>query len=108
MPGEAMATSTIRAKETSLLMATATKTGIKFACAAVSCLCSLLAATQVRAQTPVTSQDSRSQAPLPASPSLPISFGDLIQVSVFDNPDLSGPLRVDSNGNVELPLGGSI
>ena len=53
-------------------------------------------------------QASRSQAQLPASPSLPISFGDLIQVSVFDSPDLSGPFRVDSKGNLELPLGGTI
>ena len=39
---------------------------------------------------------------------LPISFGDLIQVNVFDNPDLSGQLRVDSKGSIELPLGGTI
>ena len=45
---------------------------------------------------------------VPASPSLPISFGDLIQVNVFDNPDLSGQLRVDSKGSIELPLGGTI
>jgi len=91
-------------------MAAATKTGIKCAGAAAWCLCSLLlAADQVDAQAPATTpQESRSQAPLPASPSLPISFGDLIQVSVFDNPDLSGPLRVDFKGTVELPLGGSI
>jgi polysaccharide export outer membrane protein len=46
--------------------------------------------------------------PVPASPSLPISFGDLIQVNVFDNPDLSGSFRVDSKGDVELPLGGKV
>jgi len=45
---------------------------------------------------------------IPAPPSLPISFGDLIQVNVFDNPDLSVSLRVDSKGEVELPLGGAI
>jgi polysaccharide export outer membrane protein len=44
----------------------------------------------------------------PAPPSLPISFGDLIQVAVFDNPDLSGPLRVNQNGEVVLPLGGAV
>ena len=44
----------------------------------------------------------------PASPSLPISFGDLIQVNVFDSPELSGSLRVNSRGEVELPLGGSV
>lgn len=69
----------------------------------------LIASAQARAQGPAApAQESHNQTPLPASPSLPISFGDLIQVSVFDSPDLSGPLRVDSKGSVELPLGGSI
>jgi polysaccharide export outer membrane protein len=45
---------------------------------------------------------------LPASPSLPISFGDLIQVDVFDSPELSTSLRVNSRGEVELPLGGAV
>jgi polysaccharide export outer membrane protein len=45
---------------------------------------------------------------IPASPSLPISFGDLIQVNVFDSPELSGALRVNSKGEVELPLGGAV
>jgi polysaccharide biosynthesis/export protein len=45
---------------------------------------------------------------IPASPSLPISFGDLIQVNVFDSPELSGSLRVNSKGEVELPLGGTV
>jgi len=44
----------------------------------------------------------------PAPPSLPISFGDLIQVTVFDSPELSGSLRVNSNGEVVLPLGGAV
>jgi polysaccharide biosynthesis/export protein len=69
----------------------------------------LLASAAVSAQvTGGVPQDSHNQMPLPASPSLPISFGDLIQISVFDSPDLSGPLRVDSKGSVELPLGGNI
>lgn len=45
---------------------------------------------------------------IPASPSLPISFGDLIQVDVFDSPELSASLRVSSKGEVELPLGGAV
>jgi len=91
-------------------MDTVTKTKNKLLVAAAFCLSSLLlASAHVGAQAPATlTQSSRNQMPLPASPSLPISFGDLIQVSVFDSPDLSGPLRVDSKGNVELPLGGSI
>jgi len=59
------------------------------------------------AQAPDSSaQGSRKM--VPASPSLPISFGDLIQVNVFDNPDLSASLRVDSKGEVVLPLGGAV
>ena len=29
-------------------------------------------------------------------------------MNVFDNPDLSVSLRIDSKGDVELPLGGAI
>lgn len=37
--------------------------------------------------------------------SLRISTGDLLNVNVFDTPELSGKLRVDDKGNVTLPLG---
>ena len=66
-----------------------------------------LASTVMFAQAPGTAANG-AHSQVPASPSLPISFGDLIQVNVFDNPDLSGSLRVDSKGAVELPLGGAI
>lgn len=39
---------------------------------------------------------------------LQISTGDLLDVNVFDTPDLSGKLRVDSRGTVTLPLGGDV
>ena len=90
-------------------MGTETKTRNKISRTVACCWCAmLLVSVPVSAQAAGPAQDGRSQMPLPASPSLPISFGDLIQVSVFDNADLSGPLRVDSKGNIELPLGGSI
>jgi polysaccharide export outer membrane protein len=44
----------------------------------------------------------------PAPPSLPISYGDLIEITVFDTPELSGSLRVNQQGEVELPLGGAV
>ena len=44
----------------------------------------------------------------PPPPSLPISFGDLIQVTVFDSPELSGAMRVNSKGEVVLPLGQAV
>ena len=42
------------------------------------------------------------------SPSLQISSGDLVQVLVFDTPELSGNLRVAQDGTVRLPLGGEV
>ena len=58
------------------------------------------------AANPPSTQPTRTMVPAP--PSLPISFGDLIQVTVFDSPELSGPLRVDSKGEAVLPLGGAV
>ena len=53
-----------------------------------------------------TNAPTRNMPPPP--PSLPISFGDLIQVTVFDSAELSGDLRVSSKGEVVLPLGGTV
>ncbi len=47
---------------------------------------------------------SRAQAPA----WLPISYGDLIDVSVFGSPELSGELRVNRDGDVVLPIGGAV
>jgi len=41
-------------------------------------------------------------------PSLPISFGDMIDITVFDSPDLSTSVRVNQKGDVVLPLGGAV
>src|SRR5580692_4291010 len=38
----------------------------------------------------------------------PIGAGDLVELSVFDTPELSGKLRVSNSGYVILPLVGSI
>src|ERR1700687_3065606 len=39
---------------------------------------------------------------------LQISAGDLLDLSVFDTPELSTKLRVDEHGAVTLPIGGSL
>jgi polysaccharide export outer membrane protein len=39
---------------------------------------------------------------------LQIAAGDLLDLSVFDTPELSAKLRVDEHGAVTLPLGGSL
>ena len=50
-------------------------------------------------------------AQLPVSPqvqNIPIGPGDLLDVEIFNTPELSGKLRVDQLGRITLPLGGDI
>lgn len=64
-----------------------------------------------RAQTRVennTDSATNGTTPKPASYSLLISSGDLLDLQVFDTPDLSGKLRVTERGEIALPLGGMI
>jgi polysaccharide export outer membrane protein len=42
------------------------------------------------------------------APPLRIGAGDLITLSVYDSPDLSGQFRVDEKGDVHIPLLGSV
>jgi polysaccharide export outer membrane protein len=46
------------------------------------------------------------QAAAPAS--LQISLGDLLDITVFDTPELSSRLRVNNHGDILLPLAGSV
>jgi polysaccharide export outer membrane protein len=44
---------------------------------------------------------------MPGAPhALRINSGDLIEVGVFDTPELSGKLRVDENGEITIPIAG--
>jgi len=43
-----------------------------------------------------------------AAPPLKIGAGDLIEVTMFENPDLSGRYRVDQNGDVTVTLVGHV
>lgn len=44
----------------------------------------------------------------PAIHALQISAGDLLDLNVFDTPELSAKLRVDEQGNVTLPVAGAL
>lgn len=44
----------------------------------------------------------------PMAHALQISSGDLLELNVFDTPELSGKLRVDERGNIALPLAGAL
>lgn len=62
----------------------------------------LSAAGMVNAQgTPVAESQ-------PSAPPLAIGSGDLIDIGVFDSPELSARLRVDQNGDVQPPLLGTV
>ena len=54
---------------------------------------------------PVNSNLPTTESPT-AAHALQISGGDLLEVNVFDTPELSGKLRVDERGNIALPVGG--
>jgi polysaccharide biosynthesis/export protein len=41
-------------------------------------------------------------------PALRLDAGDLLEITTFDTPELSGKFRVDSRGNVTLRIGGSV
>jgi len=44
----------------------------------------------------------------PSSAALLLDTGDLLDVRVFDTPELSGKVHVDENGEITLPLGGAV
>ena len=60
------------------------------------------------AQAPESAAPQKAQPTSVAPASLPIGVGDLLQVDVFDTPELSGRLRVDEHGEVQLPVGGTV
>jgi len=51
---------------------------------------------------------SAASVPSAVAHPLPISAGDLINVTVFDTPELSGPLRVNEKGFISVPIAGSL
>jgi polysaccharide biosynthesis/export protein len=57
---------------------------------------------------PISNAAATSAAVAPVAPALRIAAGDMIDVNVFDTPELSARLRVDSYGDVTLPVGGDL
>jgi polysaccharide export outer membrane protein len=54
----------------------------------------------------VSSNDSRNQAR--SSEDIQLSPGDLIEVNVFDTPEMSGKYRISTSGDIDLVLAGTI
>lgn len=78
--------------------------------AALALIVSLQPQSPAFAQTlaAVAAPNSEASAPVVVSGAhaLQISAGDLLEVAVFDTPELSGKLRVDEHGNIALPVAG--
>jgi polysaccharide export outer membrane protein len=73
-------------------------------------LCALLPVAIFAQDAPAAPSSASPQAaPTPANARvLRISTGDLIELGVFDTPELSGRLRVSESGEVMLPVAGAI
>ena len=57
---------------------------------------------------PVNTGTQAAMNPAPVSASPQISVGDLLEISIFDTPELSSRLRVNNHGEVVLPLAGGV
>jgi len=74
----------------------------------------LLAQTAASPSVPQASQQAPPANPqshpsaIPGVQNIPIGPGDLLDIEVFNTPELSGKLRVDQRGQVTLPLGGDV
>jgi polysaccharide export outer membrane protein len=66
----------------------------------------LLAASVALPQTLVPAATPTHPAPL--APAMRLDAGDLLEVTTFDTPELSGKFRVDGRGEISLPIGGAV
>ena len=65
------------------------------------------AATMVQPGTSAAAADKTTNRAAPSSDLL-LDTGDLVDVRVFDTPELSGKLRVNEQGEITLPIGGAV
>jgi polysaccharide biosynthesis/export protein len=75
---------------------------------AAACCALMIAQTIAVAQTPAGNAPQPGSSRPTMAPPLKIGSGDLIEVTMFDNPDLSGSFRVDERGDITVPLIGSV
>jgi polysaccharide export outer membrane protein len=71
-----------------------------------ACLTACLALLTAQTIAGIAQQPSNPAADV--APPLRIGAGDLLEVNMFENPDLSGRFRVDEKGNITVPLIGVI
>jgi len=67
----------------------------------------VFAASLAMAQTPAPAVAGPNRATA-AAPAMRLDAGDMLEITTFDTPELSGKFRVDGRGNVTLPIGGAV
>jgi polysaccharide biosynthesis/export protein len=67
-----------------------------------------LRASSAQSVTVPSVETTAAPADAPGAHALRISSGDLLDVAVFDTPELSGKLRVDEHGTITLPIAGNL
>src|SRR5208337_3908607 len=73
--------------------------------AAVALICAwMMFASAGIAQAQTAASANRAEA----APAMRLDAGDLLEITTFDTPELSGKFRVDSRGDVSLPIGGAV
>jgi polysaccharide export outer membrane protein len=77
-------------------------------CALLACPQRLVAQQQVQPVDQRTPVDPANTIAPARAATLRIAGGDLLQVTVFDTPELSSQLRVAPTGEIELPWGGTL
>ena len=68
----------------------------------------VLASALLAAASDQVPPSANSNQAAPGAPAMRLDAGDLVEVTTFDTPELSGKFRVDSRGLVTLPVGGAV
>ncbi len=74
-------------------------------CAVVAAILFWVAGSAIAQSTAPTTKAAQRAS---AAPALRLDAGDLLEITTFDTPELSGKFRVDSRGYVTLPVGGGV
>ena len=72
----------------------------------LSCAVSFLALLIAQSIAGIAQQSGSSASPV--APPIRIGSGDLVELTMYENPDLSGRFRVDEKGDVTIPLIGTV
>lgn len=80
-------------------------TGAAFVCLLAAAVSIVSGGTTAHGQTALVASPAHPQS---LAPAMRLDAGDLVEITTFDTPELSGKFRVDSRGEVIMPIGGAV